>query len=660
MFERYTVEARRVIFFARYEASQFGSPYIETEHLLLGLLREDKALTNRFLRSHASVDSIRKQIESHTTIREKVSTSVELSLSNECKRVLAYAAEEAERLGHEHLGTEHLLLGLLREEKCFASEILRERGLKLAQIRDELARSPQDKPAARKRPSENSLLAKFSRDLTQAAMEGRLEPLVGREKETEAVMEVLCSAINRNPLLICERGAASGDLAELLAQLIADGEAPSFLLDKRILALDLQEIAGGAAEGKTPAEILATVVAELIEDAASIAFIDEIQELAQLDPSGIFRKALLNGEIQCIGASAAAEFDRSTKVMPWLGRCFRKIRVPPMSEGDIIRSLLARKDLLEKFHAVSYTDEAIESAVRYSARYFPGDVLFDKAMEVLDTAGARVKLRKTSLPEEVTQAQKRIKFIMRRMDLAIANQEFEEARFYADEERKQREELRALRDKYKLDDLAAGIVVREIIEDVVSRWTGIPVTSIDSGQAHEDGSGSAPLGRTGPFEGLPRGSNLRVFMCHASDDKSAVRELYERLNRAPIEPWFDAENLLAGQEWRYEIEKAVRSTHIVLVCLSTHSVSKSGFVNKEIRIALDVADQQPEGTIFVIPLKLEECEVPDRLRQWQWVNLYEEKGFERLMRALLQRGREIGVHPEQGNPPPPAKSRQDG
>src|ERR1044072_5926807 len=137
MFERYTEKARRVIFFARYEASQFGSPYIETEHLLLGLLREDKALTNRFLRSHASVESIRKQIEGHTTIREKVSTSVDLPLSNECKRVLAYAAEEAERLSHKHIGTEHLLLGLLREEKCFAAEILHERGLRLSMLGQE-------------------------------------------------------------------------------------------------------------------------------------------------------------------------------------------------------------------------------------------------------------------------------------------------------------------------------------------------------------------------------------------------------------------------------------------------------------------------------------------------------------------------------------------
>jgi ATP-dependent Clp protease ATP-binding subunit ClpC len=189
MFERYTEKARRVIFFARYEASQFGSPYIETEHLLLGLLREDKTLANRFLRSHAAVDSIRKQIEGHTTIREKVSTSVDLPLSHECKRVLAYGAEEAERLSHKHIGTEHLLLGLLREEKCFAAEILHERGLRLATIREELQRSQSEKTAAN-RPKESSLLAEFSRDLTQSAMDSSLDPLIGRDYELERLVQM--------------------------------------------------------------------------------------------------------------------------------------------------------------------------------------------------------------------------------------------------------------------------------------------------------------------------------------------------------------------------------------------------------------------------------------------------------------------------------------
>src|SRR5882724_12202465 len=167
MFERYTEKARRVIFFARYEASQFGSPYIETEHMLLGVLREDKVFTHRFVHGVAGVEAIRGKIEAATMVREKVSTSVDLPLSNECKRVLAYAAEEAERLNHKHIGTEHLLLGLLREEKCFAAEILHERGLRLSTIREELARTSQEK-AAPQRQRESSLLAEFSRDLTQA------------------------------------------------------------------------------------------------------------------------------------------------------------------------------------------------------------------------------------------------------------------------------------------------------------------------------------------------------------------------------------------------------------------------------------------------------------------------------------------------------------
>src|SRR5438128_216733 len=225
MFERYTEKARRVIFFARYEASQFGSPYIETEHLLLGLLREDKALTNRFLRSHASVESIRKQIEGHTTIREKVSTSVDLPLSNECKRVLAYAAEEAERLSHKHIGTEHLLLGLLREEKCFAAEILMERGLRLPTIREELQRTTQEKPApqasqkqARQQQQggnqEQSMLAEFSRDLTQAAMDQALDPLVGRDGEVERVIQILCRRTKNNPVLIGEPGVGKTAIVE--------------------------------------------------------------------------------------------------------------------------------------------------------------------------------------------------------------------------------------------------------------------------------------------------------------------------------------------------------------------------------------------------------------------------------------------------------------
>ena len=487
MFERYTEKARRVIFFARYEASQFGSPYIETEHLLLGLLREDKALTNRFLRSHASVESIRKQIEGHTTIREKVSTSVDLPLSNECKRVLAYAAEEAERLSHKHIGTEHLLLGLLREEKCFAAEILQERGLRLPAIREELQRTTQEKPAAAAKQGRNeqSMLAEFSRDLTQSAMDQQLDPLVGRDTEVDRVIQILCRRTKNNPVLIGEPGVGKTAIVEGLAQKIADGEVPSFLADKRVLALDLSLIVAGTKYRGQFEERLKTIMKELMENQNSIVFIDELHTLVgagsaegSLDAANILKPALSRGEIQCIGATTPAEYRKSIEKDRSLERRFQAVKVPPPNEEDAVKIIMGIKEKYEKFHAVSYTDDAITFSVSHSSRYIPDRFLPDKAIDLIDEAGARVKLRQTSLPEELTEVQKRIKFIVHRMENAIANHEFEKARFYSDEERKERENLRSLRDKYHLDDSSAGIVTREDIEDVVSRWTGVPMTSL--------------------------------------------------------------------------------------------------------------------------------------------------------------------------------------
>ena len=487
MFERYTEKARRVIFFARYEASQFGSPYIETEHLLLGLLREDKALTNRFLRQHSSVESIRKQIEGHTTIREKVSTSVDLPLSNECKRVLAFAAEEAERLSHKHIGTEHLLLGLLREEKCFAAEILHERGLRLSSIREELARTSQEKVTAQpQRPNrESSLLAEFSRDLTQAAMENQLDPLVGRDSELDRAIQILCRRTKNNPVLIGEPGVGKTAIVEGLAQKIADGDVPSFLADKRILALDLSLIVAGTKYRGQFEERLKTIMKELMESQNSIIFIDELHTLVgagsaegSLDAANILKPALSRGEIQCIGATTPSEYRKSIEKDRSLERRFQAVKVPPPDEENAIKIVAGVKERYEKFHAVTYTDDAVEFAVRHSNRYIPDRFLPDKAIDLIDEAGARVKLRQTALPEEITEVQKRIKFIVHRMENAIANHEFEKARFYSDEERKERENLRALREKYHLDDSATGVVNKEDIEEVVCRWTGVPVSAI--------------------------------------------------------------------------------------------------------------------------------------------------------------------------------------
>src|SRR5882724_8649348 len=484
MFERYTERARRVIFFARYEASQFGSTTIETEHLLLGLIREDKNLTNRFLRNHSSIESIRKEIEGRTTIREKVSTSIDLPLSNECKRILAYAAEEAERLNHRHIGTEHLLLGILREEKCVAAEILHERGLRLNAIREELARSVVDRQTLIK-PKETPLLSEFSRDLTQAAMDGVLDPLVGRDQEIDRVIQILCRRTKNNPVLIGDPGVGKTAIVEGLAQRIVDGEVPSFLADKRILVLDLSLIVAGTNYRGQFEERLKTIMKELVDNPNTVVFIDELHTLVgagsaegSLDAANILKPALSRGEIQCIGATTPGEYRKSIEKDRSLERRFQAVKVGAPSENEAVRILQGVKSRYEKFHMVNYTDEAIEAAVYLSNRYIPDRFLPDKAIDLLDEAGAKVKLRQATLPEELTEVQKRIKFIVHRMENAIANHEFEKARFYSDEERKERENLRALREKYHLDESSTGVVGREDIEDVVSRWTGVPITSI--------------------------------------------------------------------------------------------------------------------------------------------------------------------------------------
>jgi ATP-dependent Clp protease ATP-binding subunit ClpC len=484
VFERYTEKARRVIFFARYEASQYGSPYIETEHLLLGLMREDKALANRFLRSHGSIESIRKEIEQRITIRERISTSVEVPLSQESKRILNFATEEAERLGHKHVGTEHLLLGILREEKCFGAEILQERGLRLTALREELARSAGEKPATA-RPKETSLLAEFSRDLTQAALEGQLDPLVGREREVERVIQILCRRTKNNPVLIGEPGVGKTAIVEGLAQRISDSDVPPFLADKRILSLDLSLIVAGTKYRGQFEERLKTIMKELMESQNSIVFIDELHTLVgagsaegSLDAANILKPALSRGEIQCIGATTPGEYRKSVEKDRSLERRFQAVKVGAPSEEEAIQVIEGVRERYEKFHAVSYTDESIRYSVYLSSRYIPDRFLPDKAIDLIDEAGARVKLRQAMLPEEVAEVQKRVKFITHRMETAIANHEFEKARFYSEEERKEKENLRVVRERLKLDDTNTGIVTREDIEDVVARWTGIAVTSI--------------------------------------------------------------------------------------------------------------------------------------------------------------------------------------
>ncbi len=460
MFERYTEKARRVIFFARYEASQFGASQIEAEHILLGLMREDKNLTSRFFsRSQTSIESIRKEIEGRTILRERISTSVDLPLSVEAKRVLAFAAEESERLGHRHIGTEHLLLGLLREENSVAAEILYERGLSISAIRNELMRQAgQERSANAKK--EMPHLVEFSRDLTEAALEGKLDPLVGREKELERVIQILCRRTKNNPVLIGEPGVGKTAIVEGLAQRIVSGEVPPFLLDKRILALDLSLIVAGTKYRGQFEERMKTIMRELIENPHCIIFIDELHTLVgagsaegSLDAANILKPALSRGEIQCIGATTPAEFRKSIEKDRSLERRFQSVKVAAPSEAEAIIILEGVKDRYESYHNVRYTPEAIEAAVYQSNRYLVERFLPDKAIDVIDEAGARVKLRahreRPYLPPP--RQRERLSYFSPRRSHYRETTEFEEP---------------------------AAVVTKDDVDEVIARWTGIPVSSI--------------------------------------------------------------------------------------------------------------------------------------------------------------------------------------
>lgn len=498
MFERYTENARRVIFFARYEASQFGSPYIETEHLLLGMLREDKALTNRFLRSHASVEGIRKEIEKATVNREKTSTSVDLPLSNESKRVLAYGAEEAERLGHKHIGTEHLLLGLMREEKCFAAGILERRGLKLETLREELARHvDEEKPTSSKAGA--SAAAGFQ-DLTAAAGAGILDSIVGRELEIDTVIEVLGNRGRRNVLLVGPRGAGKAAIVEALAQRINEGRVPRDLASKRVLAVQPRFVAslaatdprlgemarmlssgyGGGAAGRAT-HGLARLLASEENLEQFILFIEDIHELVQSpspsaagDLAALLKCALGDAGLQCIGATDAQGLNAIAQRHPRLLEHFRAVHLRPLGAEEMLSALRVRKVALEKFHEVTYSDEALDAVLRsvYGASQQTSSAA--QALELLDAAGAAVKLRRTPETPEIAEAHKRIKFISHRHEQAVTNHEFEKARFYSDEERKERENLRILEEKQGAAAPSSASVTAADVEQVLARWSKYP------------------------------------------------------------------------------------------------------------------------------------------------------------------------------------------
>lgn len=480
MFERFTEKARRVIFFGRYEASQVGSPFIETEHVLLGILREDKALMRRFLRVGAA-ESIRKEIEQHTQVREKVPTSVDLPLSEESKRVFHHSAEEADRLNQKHIGTEHLLLGLLREDKCFAARLLQERGLVLEDLRSDLALNPNETPVvdplrvrsgSSRAVAEHNYLIPIKTD----------HPLVGRELELERVLQVLGRRHGKNPVLVGEHGVGKRAIISGLAQRITEGTVPSFLTDATLVALATPArgaMSGSECEGFQDALLKAAQGGAILVVDELHTSSDRASEKSSSPVQEILKGLVISGKVQVLSIATPAGFSRSIADHRWLEFCFQAVQIAPASHEETSRILGGIKNEFEEFHGVTYLDEAIERSIACAKACLPGRCLPGGAVDVMDEAGSLVKFRTGKLPEEVVEIQKHLRFILRRLEASIHNHEFEKARFYSDEEKRERAGLSALRAKLRATEPnALPVVTGADVEKAVSGLTGLSLETV--------------------------------------------------------------------------------------------------------------------------------------------------------------------------------------
>ncbi len=486
MFEKFTEKAKRVLFLARYEASQMGSRFIGTEHLLLGLLKESEDVTRElFHRSNIAIDMLRAELEEISPSRERISTSVDIPFSEETKKALNYAEEEANRLLHSYVGTEHILLGLLRVEHSAAARVLQEKGMELYAVREDTIAILKKRGAPRKK-RETPFLNEFSQDLSAMAEGGMFDPLIGREAELERVLQILSRRRKNNPVLLGEPGVGKTAIVEGLAQRIAEGNVPPSLVEKRILALDLSLIVAGTKYRGQFEERLKGIIGELTGSEDIIIFIDEIHSLigagsaeGSLDAANILKPALSRGEVQCIGATTPRDYHKYIEKDRALVRRFQPIKIIPPTEDETIEIVRGIKDRYERFHQVRYSDDALTGAVYLSNRYITDRFLPDKAIDVIDEAGARVKLKKRTSYQEVRQVEGQLKEATRRMKRALAKKDFERAVRHHDEEMTLRRRFEDLRRKCEDEGQVILEVEKADIEDVISRWTGIPLATVE-------------------------------------------------------------------------------------------------------------------------------------------------------------------------------------
>jgi ATP-dependent Clp protease ATP-binding subunit ClpC len=487
---------------ANQEAQRFNHEYIGTEHILLGLVKEGSGVGATVLKNlDVDIKKLRFGVEKLVKSGPDMVTMGKLPQTPRAKKVIEYAIEEARSLNHNYVGTEHILLGLLRESEGIAAQVLMDLGLKLEDVRQEvlnlLGAGVDDGPAAlgmkmaptigRKAKSKTPALDSFGRDLTQLASDGELDPVIGRKKEIERLIQILCRRTKNNPVLLGEAGVGKTAIVEGLSQQIVNKEVPEILKGKRMVVLDLAMMVAGTKYRGQFEERIKAVINEVRRAKNVVLFIDELHTLVgaggaegAIDASNVLKPALARGEVQCIGATTLDEYRKHIEKDGALERRFQTIIVEQPSKDETLEILRGLQDRYEAHHRVRFTDEALFHAVELSTRYITGRCLPDKAIDVIDEAGARVRLKNMTPPPDLTEIEDKIEKLQREKDEAVRNADYERAAALRDEAQRLLDEKTQLHKQwYEENKESTGVVDNEIIAEVVSNMTGVPLTKLE-------------------------------------------------------------------------------------------------------------------------------------------------------------------------------------
>ena len=508
MFERFTDRARKVMALANQEAQRFNHEYIGTEHILLGLVKEGSGVGANVLKNlDVDLRKVRLEVEKLVKSGPDMVTMGKLPQTPRAKKVIEYAIEEARNLNHNYVGTEHLLLGLLREHEGVAAQVLMNLGLKLEEVREEvlnlLGAGVESEEASgeggkgeaagqgKQGKSKTPALDSFGRDLTELARDGQLDPVIGRTNEIERLVQILCRRTKNNPVLLGEAGVGKTAIVEGLAQQIINNDVPEILIDRRIVVLDLAMMVAGTKYRGQFEERIKAVMNEVRRAKNVLLFIDELHTLVgaggaegAIDASNVLKPALSRGEIQCIGATTLDEYRKYIEKDGALERRFQTILVEPPTTEDTIKILIGLRDRYEAHHRVQITDGAVATAVELSNRYITARVQPDKSIDVIDEAGARIRLKSMSKPPNLADIEEQIERLSIEKDEAVKAADYEHAaelRDRAEGLRRKKEQIQQeWRDKAKEVD---GTVDEEVVAEVVSKMTGIPLTRLEKAES---------------------------------------------------------------------------------------------------------------------------------------------------------------------------------